>query len=50
MVKAHSGEKGNNNYPHLEFLREMIDYVQGTVLEYNTAYEGQKITLKSLTS
>ena len=26
-VKVHSGEKGNQNYLHPEFLKPMIDYV-----------------------
>ena len=43
-VKVHSGEKGNQNYLHPEFLREMIEYVKGTVVECNTAYEGARNT------
>ena len=41
-VKVHSGEKGNQNYLHPEFLREMVDYVQGTIVECNTAYGGAR--------
>lgn len=43
-VKVHSGEKGNQNYLHPEFLKELIDYVKGTVVECNTAYEGERNT------
>ena len=39
-VKMHSGEKGNQNYLRPEFVKEMIDYVDGTVVECNTAYGG----------
>ena len=43
-VKVHSGEEGNQNYLRPEFMKEMIDYVNGTVVECNTAYEGQRNT------
>ena len=41
-VKVHSGEKGNQNYLRPEFLKPMIDYVGGTVVECNTAYQGAR--------
>ena len=41
-VKVHSGEKGNQNYLHPEFLRSMVDYLQGTIVECNTAYNGAR--------
>ena len=41
-VKVHSGEEGNQNYLRPEFLRPMIEAVQGTVVECNTAYEGER--------
>lgn len=41
-VKVHSGEAGNQNYLRPEFMKPMIDYVDGTVVECNTAYEGQR--------
>ena len=37
-VKVHSGEKGNQNYLRPEFMKDIIEYVQGTVVECNTAY------------
>lgn len=41
-VKVHSGEKGNQNYLHPEFMRPMIEHVNGTVVECNTAYPGAR--------
>lgn len=43
-VKVHSGEKGNQNYLHPEFMRPIIEYVKGTVVECNTAYQGERNT------
>lgn len=43
-VKLHSGEEGNQNYMKPEFVKPMIDHVQGTVVECNTAYPGQRDT------
>ena len=41
-VKVHSGEKGNQNFLHPEYFKEIIDYVSGTVVECNTAYDGAR--------
>ena len=41
-VKMHSGEKGNKNYLRPEFVKDVINYVSGTVVECNTAYEGAR--------
>ena len=43
-VKVHSGEEGNQNYLHPEFMKPVIDYVNGTVVECNTAYDGARNT------
>ena len=43
-VKVHSGEKGNQNYLRPEFMKKIVDYVKGTIVECNTAYEGQRNT------
>ena len=43
-VKVHSGEKGNQNYLHPEFMRKIIERVNGTIVECNTAYEGERNT------
>ena len=41
-VKLHSGEKGNKNYLKPEFMREIVEHVNGTIVECNTAYEGKR--------
>lgn len=43
-VKMHSGEKGNQNYLRPEFVQDIVKYVNGTVVECNTAYEGARNT------
>lgn len=43
-VKLHSGEKGNQNYIKPEFVKPIIEYVNGTVVECNTAYNGARNT------
>ena len=37
-VKLHSGEKGNQNFLRPDFWRPMVETVNGTVVECNTAY------------
>lgn len=41
-IKLHSGEKGNQNYLRAEFVKPMIEYLKGTVVECNTAYDGAR--------
>ena len=41
-IKLHSGEDGNQNYVKPEFVKDIIDFVNGTVVECNTAYNGQR--------
>ena len=41
-VKLHSGEKGNQNYIRPEFVKKIVEHVNGTVVECNTAYEGER--------
>lgn len=43
-VKVHSGEAGNQNYLKPLFFKDIIDYVNGTVVECNTAYDGERNT------
>ena len=43
-VKVHSGEAGNQNYLKSLFFKDVIDYVNGTVVECNTAYDGERNT------
>ena len=45
-VKVHSGEKGNQNFLRPDFWKPVIDYVGGTVVECNTAYDGARNTTK----
>ena len=41
-VKVHSGEAGNQNFLHPEYFKDIINYVNGTVTECNTAYDGKR--------
>ena len=43
-VKVHSGEKGNQNFLKPDFWKPVVDYVGGTVVECNTAYDGARNT------
>ena len=43
-VKIHSGEAGNQNFLRPEFWKPVIDYVKGTAVECNTAYDGERDT------
>ena len=43
-VKVHSGEAGNQNFLHPEYFKDIINYVNGTVVECNTAYSGERDT------
>ena len=43
-VKVHSGEAGNQNYLKPLFFKDVIDYVNGTVVECNTEYDGERNT------
>ncbi len=43
-VKLHSGEQGNQNYVKPEMVQKIVEYVNGTVVECNTAYDGERNT------
>ncbi len=43
-VKVHSGEEGNQNFLRPDFWKPMVEYVHGTVVECNTAYDGARNT------
>ena len=43
-IKLHSGEKGNQNFLRPEFWEELIDSLNGVVVECNTAYPGARNT------
>lgn len=41
-LKVHSGEKGNKNFLKPEFWKPMVERLNGTVVECNTAYPGAR--------
>ena len=41
-IKVHSGEAGNQNYIKPEMYEDVIKYLNGTVVECNTAYNGER--------
>lgn len=43
-VKVHSGEEGNQNFLRPDFWEPMVETVNGTIVECNTAYEGSRNT------
>ena len=43
-VKIHSGERGNQNYIKPEFVKAIVEKVNGTIVECNTAYGGARNT------
>ena len=43
-IKVHSGEAGNQNYIKPEMYEDVIKYLNATVIECNTAYEGERNT------
>ena len=43
-MKVHSGEEGNPNFLRPEFWKPVVDFVGGTIVECNTAYDGARNT------
>ena len=43
-VKVHSGEVGNQNFLKPTFWKPIVEKVNGTVVECNTAYDGGRDT------
>lgn len=43
-VKVHSGEVGNQNFLKPDFWRPVVEHVNGTAVECNTAYDGERDT------
>lgn len=41
-IKIHSGEEGNQNYLRSDFFEPIYNYLKGTFLECNTAYDGER--------
>ncbi len=43
-IKIHSGEKGNQNFLRPEFFKDIVEKLNGTIVECNTAYDGMRNT------
>lgn len=43
-LKLHSGEVGNQNFLHPDFYNDIVNYLDATVVECNTAYGGSRNT------
>ncbi len=43
-IKVHSGEEGNQNFLRPDFWKPVVEYVGGTIVECNTAYNGARNT------
>ena len=41
-IKVHSGEPGNQNFLRPEFWKPVVSHVGGTIVECNTAYDGER--------
>lgn len=41
-LKVHSGEAGNQNYIRPEMYEDIVKYLNATIVECNTAYEGER--------
>ena len=48
-VKVHSGEKGNQNFLRPEFWKPMVEAVDGTIVECNTAYGKSSVGVRDYT-
>ena len=46
-VKLHSGEAGNQNFLGPDLWKPVVEKVKGTVVECNTAYEGERNTTEN---
>ena len=46
-VKVHSGEAGNQNFIRPSFMKPIVDFVHGTIVECNAAYEGKRNTTEA---
>ena len=45
-IKIHSGEKGNQNYLRTDFMKPLVEKLNATVVECNTAYPGERTNNK----
>lgn len=46
-VKISTGEKGNNNYLKPDLIKDLVKYLNGTIVECNTAYQGSRNTTEA---
>jgi len=46
-VKLHSGEPGGHHYPAPSIIKDLVQYVHGTIVECNTAYPGKRFDTAS---
>lgn len=46
-VKISTGEAGNPNYLKPELIKQLVNEVNGTIVECNTAYEGKRNTFEA---
>lgn len=44
MVKINSGEMGNTHYLHPELIGELVEFINGTICDTITVYEGERDT------
>ena len=47
-VKISTGEAGGHNYLKPDFIRNLVEDVNGVIVECNTAYPGKRTTTKML--
>ena len=45
-IKISTGEAGNNNYLKPDLIKDLVETVNGTIVECNTAYGGKRTTFK----
>lgn len=45
-IKIHTGEPGGNNYIKPKEMQALVEYVNGTIVECNTAYKGRRYETK----
>ena len=43
-IKVHTGEKGNKNFLKPEFFKPIVEHLNGTIIECNCAYAGERNT------
>ena len=43
-IKIHSGEKGNQNFLKPDFFKPIVEHLNGTIVECNDVYEGERNT------